>query len=92
MRAFCSPFFLNVFKATSEQLPRLDAIANHYFDEWLKIFQMAETVDNVAAADRQLRRTHMSDTVIELDPDRQMIVQVYGEAITCAIEQAVMYW
>jgi hypothetical protein len=92
MRAFCSPFFLNVFKATSVQLPQLETIANRYFDEWLKIFQLAETVDSIAAADRQRRRTHMSDTVIELDPDRQMIVQVYGEEITCAIEQAVMYW
>jgi len=92
MRAFCSPFFLNVFKAPLEQLPQLDAIANRYFDEWLKIFQAAETVDAVAAADRQRRRTHMSDTVIALDPDRHMIVQVYGEDTTCAIEQAVMYW
>jgi hypothetical protein len=92
MRAFCSPFFLNVFKATSAQLPQLDAIANRYFDEWIKIFQVAPTVDAIAAANRQRRRTHMSDTVIALDPDRQMIVQVYGEAITCAIEQAVMYW
>lgn len=92
MRAFCSPFFLNVFKATPEQLPQLDTIANRYFDEWLQLFQLAEDVDNVTAADRQRRRTHMSDTVIALDPDRQLIVQAYGEEITCAIEQAVMYW
>jgi len=92
MRAFSSPFFLNVFKATSEQLPQLDTIANRYFDEWLKIFQAGATVDAVAAANRQRRRTHMSDTVIEFDPDRQLIVQVYGEPTTAAIEQAVMYW
>jgi hypothetical protein len=92
MRAFCSPFFLNVFRATTGQLPQLDNFANRYFDEWLKIFQAAEVVDTAAAAERQRRRTHMSDTVIALDPDRQMIVQVYGEYVTCAIEQAVMYW
>jgi len=92
MRAFCSPFFLNAAKATEAQLPELDRIANRYFDEWLKIFAAAEEVDAVAAADRAARRTHMSDVVIAMDPDRQMIVQVYGEEITSAIEQAVMYW
>jgi len=92
MRAFCSPFFLNVFRATTAQLPLLDQYANRYLDEWLKIYRAAETVDADIAADRQRRRTHMSDTVIALDPDRQMIVQVYGEEVTGAIEQAVMYW
>lgn len=92
MRAFCSPFFLNVFRATNDELPQLDNFANRYFDEWQKMLQAAEVVDAAAAADRQRRRTHMSDTVIALDPDRQLIVQVYGEAVTCAIEQAVMYW
>ena len=92
MRAFCSPYFLNVFRATEEQLPELDRLANRYFDEWQKIFASAEKVDAAAAADRAVRRNHMSDSVIALDPDRQMIVQVYGEEITHAIEQAVMYW
>jgi hypothetical protein len=92
MRAFCSPFFLNVFRASGEQLPQLDTFANRYFDEWLKIFAAAEQVDEAAAAERQRRRTHMSDMVIALDPDRQMIVQVYGEDVTSAIEHAVMYW
>jgi hypothetical protein len=92
MRAFCSPYFLNVFRATEEQLPELDRLANRYFDEWQKIFVGAEKVDAAAAADRAARRNHMSDSVIALDPDRQMIVQVYGEEITHAIEQAVMYW
>jgi len=92
MRAFCSPFFLNAAKATEAQLPELERIANRYFDEWQKIFATAEEVDAVAAADRATRRNHMSDVVIAMDPDRQMIVQVYGEEVTNAIEQAVMYW
>ena len=92
MRAFCSPFFLNVFRATTAQLPMLDQYANRYLDEWLKIYRDAKEVNPAVAADRQRRRTHMSDTVIALDPDRQMIVQVYGEDVTSAIEQAVMYW
>lgn len=91
MRAFCSPFFLNATKATEAQLPELDRIANRYFDEWQKIFAAAEEVDAATAADREVRRKHMSDVVIALDPDRQVIVQVYGEEITSAIEQAVMY-
>jgi hypothetical protein len=92
MRAFCSPFFLNAAKATEAQLPELDRIANRYFDEWHKIFAAAEVVDAASAADRAARRSHMSDVVIALDPDRQLIVQVYGDEITSAIEQAVMYW
>jgi hypothetical protein len=92
MRAFCSPFFLNAAKATEAQLPELDRIANRYFDEWQKIFAAAEVVDAASAADRAARRSHMSDVVIALDPDRKMITQVYGEEITSAIEQAVMYW
>ena len=92
MRAFCSPFFLNAAKATGDQLPELDAIANRYLDEWIKILAAAEEVDAAAAEDRQRRRTHMSDLVVKLDPDRQMIVQVYGAETTSAIENAVMYW
>jgi hypothetical protein len=92
MRAFCSPFFLNAAKATGDQLPELDAIANRYLDEWIQILANAEEVDAAAAADRQRRRTHMSDMVVKLDPDRQMIAQVFGEETTCAIEKAVMYW
>jgi len=91
MRAFCSPFFLNAPKATEANLPELDKIANLYLDEWQKIFAAAEKVDAAAAADRTARRNHMSDVVVALDPDRQMIVQVYGEEVTSAIEQAVMY-
>ena len=92
MRAFCSPFFLNAAKTTGDQLPELEAIANRYLDEWLKIFAAAEVVDAAVAEDRQRRRTHMSDVVVKMDPDRQMIVQVFGEETTCAIEKAVMYW
>jgi hypothetical protein len=92
MRAFCSPFFLNAAKATGDQLTEIDGVANGYFDEWLKLLATAEEVDADAAADRQRRRTHMSDVVIAADPDREMIVQVYGEDVTGAIEKAVMYW
>jgi len=91
MRAFCSPYFLNVFKASGEQLPVLEKIANQYFDEWKLIFDAAPEVGPEATAEREKRRKHMADIVIAVDPDRQMIVQVYGEETTSAIESAVMY-
>jgi len=92
MRIFCSPFFLNVFKASAEQLLEIDALAHRYFDEWKKILADATKTDSTAADERRKRRRHMSDMVMELDPDREMIVQVYGEDITSAIERAVMYY
>jgi hypothetical protein len=90
MRAFCSPYFLNAPGATAEQLPLLEETANRYFDEWLKIYNSAREVDADETADRQKRRSHFSEKIIELDPDRQMIVQVYGEEVTDAIEEAMM--
>lgn len=91
MRAFCSPHFLNVFGATGEQLPTLADFAMRYFNEWCAMFDSAAELDAAVAAERAARRRHMADTVIELDPDRNMVVQVYGEDIVAAIEQAVMY-
>jgi hypothetical protein len=92
MRVFCSPFFLNAPKTTAEQLDQVGAFVDRYFDEWLKLLAHAAEVDATASAQRQARRSLMSDVVIEKDPDRNMIVQVYGEATTSAIEKAVMYW
>jgi len=92
MRAFCSPFFLNVFKADGAQLEQISTIADRFFAEWLKLLAAAKEVSAEQAEDRQRRRTHMSDVVIAADPDRQMIVQVYGEDTTSSIERAVMYW
>jgi hypothetical protein len=90
MRAFCSPYFLNAPGSTASHLPLLEATANRYFDEWLKIYKAAREVDADEAADRQKRRNHFAAKIIELDPDRQMIVQVYGEATTHDIEAAMM--
>ena len=64
---------------------------NHqHFDEWLKIYRSAPEVDAAEAAERQHRREQFAQKIIELDPDRQMIVQVYGEETTQAIENAIM--
>ncbi len=91
MRAFCSPHFLNVFGATGDELPPLADYADRYFTEWKKLFDAAEQVDAAMAEERQRRRLHMSDMVIELDPDRNMVVQVFGEDTVQAIEATVMY-
>jgi len=91
MRAFCSPHFLNIFGATGKDLPQVASYADRYFNEWKKLFEAAAELDADAAADRRNRRVHMSDTVIALDPDRKMVVQVYGEETVQAIETTVMY-
>ncbi|MGI9291237.1 MAG: hypothetical protein ACR2QG_08170 [Gammaproteobacteria bacterium] len=90
MRAFSSPYFMNFPGTTAEQLPRLEDIANRYFDEWVRIYNSARELSADEAAERQKRRIHFADKIIELDPDREMIVQVYGEATTSAIEDALM--
>ncbi len=91
MRAFCSPHFLNVFGADGDELPQLAAYADRYFTEWLQLFAAASTLKPSAAQDRRRRRIHMSDQLIVLAPDRNMVVQVYGEETVQAIEQTVMY-
>lgn len=91
MRAFCSPHFLNVFNPEGKDLPQVLSYAERYFREWQKLFAAAGTLDEAAAADRKQRRVHMSDMVVALDPDRQMVVQVYGEDTVRAIEETVMY-
>jgi len=91
MRAFCSPHFLNVFNPEAQQIPQVLQYAERYFAEWKKLFAAAGRLDETATAERTQRRTHMSDMVVELDPDRQMVVQVYGEQVVRDIEAAVMY-
>lgn len=90
MRALSSPYFMNFVGPTIDQLPQIEAFANRYFDVWLEILNSAPELDAEAAAERQRRREHFAHMVIKLDPDRDMIVQVYGEEMTSAIENAVM--
>jgi hypothetical protein len=91
MRALCSPYFLNAPGSTAEHLPRLEEIANRYFDEWLKIYTNARELDAAEAENRAARREHFARTIIEMDPDRAMIVQVYGDEVTRSIEEAMIY-
>ena len=43
------------------------------------------------AAEKQRRHDYFAKCIVEMDPDRQMIVQVFGEEVTQQIENAVMF-
>ena len=90
MRALSSPLFLLILKAPDEALPVFDAYAQSYLDAWLKLYRNADEISSAAAATRAARREHMVQTLIQLDPDRDMVVKVYGEETTQAIEAASM--
>ena len=91
MRIFCSPHFLCAFGADGEELPQIAAYGDRYLSEWLKMLAASDRVDAAEAKKRRERRIHMSNMMVELDPDRHMVVQVYGEDTVQAIEEACMY-
>ncbi len=91
MRAFESPFFLCARGVAEADLPGLEAFATRYFDEWRELLETAQQLPPEEAASRRARRDHMSRTVIEQDPDRHLVVSVYGESTTQAIEEASMF-
>ena len=90
MRAFQSPFFLCARNVPEADMPPLEEYAGRYFDEWLKLLDSATEMSDVDAAARRVRRSHLAQTIIREDPDRHMVVSVYGESMTQAIEQASM--
>lgn len=90
MRGFGSPVFLCTFGAPESAMPALERYGHGYFDAWLKIYRSASELPEEQAADRAARRMHMSRTLIELDPDRGRVVQIYGEETTKKIEAANM--
>jgi hypothetical protein len=89
MRAFQSPFFLCT-DAPAEVLPRLEDYAERYFDEWQKLLASGRKLGDAETTARRVRRSHIARTIIEQDPDRHMVVNVYGEAVTQSIEEASM--
>ena len=91
MRALCSPYFLNFVGMPPGQLPRVEAIANRYFDVWLGICRNAAELDAARRQQVEERRRTFAERIIELDPDRDMVVQVYGEEVTRNIEVAIMF-
>ncbi len=91
MRMFASPHFLNIPGVDGDQLNGVADYADRYFSEWLKMLAQSGETDADTAALRRKRREHMSDMVVHFDPDRHMVVQVYGEETVQAIENACMY-
>jgi hypothetical protein len=91
MRAFSSPVFLLVFSTPEENLLALEAYAERYFDAWLDMHRNAEQLSDIKAAARRQRREQIGKAIMRLDPDRNMVVKIYGEDTTRMIEEANMY-
>jgi hypothetical protein len=91
MRAFSSPVFLLVFSVPEGRLPALEAYAERYFDAWLDMYRNAINLSDVEAGMRRQRREQIGNAIMRLDPDRHMVVKIYGEEITRLIEAANMY-
>jgi hypothetical protein len=90
MRAIASPYFILVPRTSEDQMPVLERYANAYFDEWLKLFRQAEKLTGEEAAAKLSLRNLIGQIIVERDPDRHMVVQVYGEETIQAIEAAAM--
>lgn len=54
------------------------------------MYHAAPKVDAAVTEAREYRSAHMQDAIISLDPDRNRVVQIYGEDTTSAIERASM--
>jgi hypothetical protein len=91
MRAFSSPVFMLVSSIPEEHLPALEAYAERYFDAWLDMYKNAICLSDKEAGARQQRREQIGNTIMRLDPDRHMVVKIYGEETTRMIEAANMY-
>jgi hypothetical protein len=90
LRALCSPYFLLANSVQVEQLPDMQQWALGYLDEWLKIYAHEEELRPQGATARLERRLLIARTIIENDPDRDKVVDTFGEQTTQAIENAAM--
>jgi hypothetical protein len=80
-----------VFSTPEENLLALEAYAERYFDAWLDMHRNAEQLSDIKAAARRQRREQIGKAIMRLDPDRNMVVKIYGEDTTRMIEEANMY-
>jgi len=90
LRAICSPYFLLANKVQAEDLGTLQSWAFDYLDNWKRMYDSASELDDEAAVARLERRRWTARTIIENDPDRDKVVDTYGEETTKAIEEAAM--
>ena len=81
---------LCIFDTPEDALAELETIAARYLDEWFGLYSNAVSVTPEEAERTRQRRLHMAQTLIAEDPDRHMVVQIYGEETTSAIEEANM--
>ncbi|MDH3977203.1 MAG: hypothetical protein OEU86_01705 [Gammaproteobacteria bacterium] len=91
MRALSSPVFTLCFNVPVDNLPAIEAYAERYFDAWLDMLRNASSLSDDEAERRRHLRQEIGDSIVRLDPDRHMVVQVYGEETTCMIEAGSMY-
>jgi hypothetical protein len=90
LRALCSPYFLMGKGVQPEHVYDMQDWALSYLDEWLKIYRAEEAMEPAGAQQRLHRRQLIARTIIENDPDRDKVVEAYGERTTQAIEAATM--
>ena len=90
LRALCSPYFLMGKGVPKEHLFDMQDWALAYLEEWIKIYHAQGELEADGAALRLRRRQLIARTIIENDPDRDKVVDVYGEETTQAIEAAAM--
>lgn len=91
MRAIATPWFIVVRGLPDAMLGRLDELAQGYYREWLAMHNNAAVLPAGEAEARQQRRDYLGRTVVEMDPDRHLVVSVYGEEMTQAIERATIF-
>jgi hypothetical protein len=90
MRALCSPYFLLANKVPAEALADMEGFALAYLKTWIGLYKNAQRVTEEEAQCQLHRRQLIARTIIDNDPDRSRVVNVYGEQTTCAIERAAM--
>lgn len=90
MRALVSPYFLCCFAAPASALGRLEGFAMRYYEAWLALLRAGRPVAAEELPARQRRRARISQAIMTRDPDRPMVVQVFGEAVTQAIQDATL--
>jgi len=91
MRIFSSPMFAMVKTPELEKVMEFEGYAARYADCLFDMQAKAELSAELETHARRERRKLISDSIIALDPDRKMVVGVYGEELTRRIEEATMY-
>ncbi len=90
MRAMASPVFLLVFGVEPASLGAIEHYGEQYFDAWLELHSQGNTLSSGETKERRAIRQRLKEAIVRLDPDRHLVVQVYGEETTRLIEAATL--